>query len=668
MVSGNKALSSSNKSLLLSSALLFGLSGCGDSSKDGSELQNTIDTNTNIQTESVTRKALVIGIDGLMYDYVDEIDNPELNEPPTPNFNRFTINKSFAGGLLNTSTHQPSLSGPSWSSILTGTWADAHGVRANNEKAVEVPSVFRILKQRDPSLMTGSFVSWTPINSGHMVKEMPNIDRRVDGAYRPEGESVDQFIVNQLVTELESENSNLNFIFTHLDEVDGAGHACGWCERYETTLSSTDVHLGRIMAAIDQREINFNEEWLVMIISDHGHLQNGGHGGDSLAERTSVIGVNKPELFNEFFTIPAAPLNLSDNEEQNTLMGYPAITSVVPTVMTYLGHSPVQEDHFASPSMIGELGTNKLVTQTIQDSTTNAKVNLRWQSNNKHGEVRIYRNDIQIGLVSASETAFTDTVTYEDLGEGEHTIIYSIQGNIGSPLSSRVSISMAEPVDLGALVAQRETLISFNGTSGSFGWVSEASPSPTYVEGPFSRNQAINLRRDQGYLSQTKDLSEYEQITFGFRFRINGNFNDDPNLLSNKDWSSGYNPGMVVAVSGDTIKLNIGDGYYRADTRWLPLVKDQWVFAVVSIDLSSDQIALYTHDDTHGLQSAFANTGSLSSIASTFPLNIGEGGNGNYNVGSDLNFDISDLIVFNRALTLSEAHALAKSGIPLSEI
>src|SRR5690554_2301954 len=248
--------------------------------------------------------------------------------------------------------------------------------------------------------------------------------------------------------------------------------------------------------------------WLVMIISDHGHLQNGGHGGDSLAERTSVIGVNKPELFNEFFTIPAAPLNLSDNEEQNTLMGYPAITAVVPTVLTYLGHSPVQEDHFASPSMIGELGTNKLVTQTIQDSTTNAKVNLRWQSNNKHGEVRIYRNDIQIGLVSASETAFTDTVTYEDLGEGEHTIIYSIQGNIGSPLSSRVSISMAEPVDLGALVAQRETLISFNGTSGSFGWVSVASRSPTYVEGPFSRNQAINLRRVQGYLSQTKRSEE----------------------------------------------------------------------------------------------------------------------------------------------------------------
>lgn len=666
MTRDTKTFPRSRMYLLLAATTLFGLAGCGSDSDSDSKTEPDI-TKPDIETpaEAPTRKVLVIGIDGLMYEYIDAVDDPELNEPPTPNFSQFTLTKSFAGGLLNTSSHQPSYSGPSWSSILTGTWVDAHGVNANNGKAVAVPSIFSTLKQRDPSLNSGSFAAWTPINSGHLVKEMPHIDRRVDGAYRPDGESLDKFITDQLVAELETEDSNLNFIFTHLDEVDGAGHACGWCERYETSLSTTDEHLGRVMAAIDQRELNFNEEWLVMVVSDHGHRPAGGHGGDTVVERTSVIGVNRPELFNEFLTTPAAPLPLSDSEEQNTLMGYPAITTVVPTAMAYLGHDPVREDQFASPSLIGELGAYKLITPVEQDDMTAARVNLSWQTSDEVSKVTVYRGDEQIGEVSAAETRFTDTVTVEDMGEGTHTLVYSIQGDIGNPVSSRAQVSLAEPVDLSALLAERESLASFNGTIAPYGWVSEASATPTYVDGPFSGVKAVNLKRSQGYLSQAKDLSGYDQISFGFRFRVNGSVNGDPNILSNKNFASGLYRGMVVTARNDSIKLNIGDGSHRADTAWMPLAKDQWVFAVVSIDLTNNEATLFTQDAKHGFQAARVDTGSVSSLSSPFPLNVGEGGNGTYNVGRGLNLDMADLVTFDRALTESEARALANTTAPL---
>ena len=656
-----------SKHLAVATAALIALSGCNGSDKKDDNT-NITSPETEIPVTEPTRKALVIGIDGLMYDYIDPIDNPELNEPETPNFARFTLTKSFAGGLLNTSSHQPSYSGPSWSSILTGTWVDGHGVQSNNSKPVATNSIFTTLKQSDQALKSGSFVSWTPINSGHLIKEMSSIDRRVDGTSRPEGKSVDTFITEQLVNELEQEDSNLDFIFTHLDEVDGAGHACGWCEPYEAALTETDARLGQIMAAVEHRERNLNEDWLVMIVSDHGHRQAGGHGGDTVAERTSVIGVNKPEMFNQFLTTPADPLALSDDAEQNALMAYPAITSVMPTVMTYFGHSPAVGDQLVSPPLIGKLGAYKLLTSVDQTESTTATVNLSWQVTSDVNEVVIYRNNERIAEVSAKQSSYVDTLTLEEIGEGSHTVVYSVQADIGAPVSSRVNVSLAEPVDLGSLLAERESLSSFNGTVAPFGWVSEASATPAYVDGPFDDTKAVNLHRSQGYLSQAKDLSGYDQISFGFRFRINGNIQGDPQLLSNKNWASGYNPGFTVTVRNKSIKLNLGDGSQRADTNWMPLAKNQWIFGVVTMDLTNGQAALYLQDATSGFQASQVNTGSISSLASPYPLNIGEGGDANYNAGRGIELDIADLVTFNRALTEAEAKALANATAPLGNL
>lgn len=656
-----------SKQLAIATAALVALSGCNDSNSN--EDKNNI-TKPDIETPVTepTRKALVIGIDGLMYDYIDEVDNPELNEPQTPNFARFTLTKSFAGGLLNTSSHQPSYSGPSWSSILTGTWVDGHGVQSNNGKPVATNSIFTTLKQSEKTLKSGSFVSWTPINSGHLIKEMSSIDRRVDGASRPEGKSVDTFITEQLVNELEQEDSNLDFIFTHLDEVDGAGHACGWCEPYEAALTQTDARLGQIMAAVEHRERNLNEDWLVMIVSDHGHRQAGGHGGDTVAERTSVIGVNKPEMFNQFLTTPAKALELSDDEEQNKLMAYPAITSVMPTVMTYLGHTPTVDDQLVSPSLIGDLGTYKLLTSVKQTEQSSATVNLSWQATSDVNRVFIYRNGEEIAEVDARETSYTDTLTLENFGEGSNTVVYAVKGNVGSPVSSSVRVSLTAPVDIAALLAEREGLSSFNATIEPFGWMSNASATPSYVNGPFNKAKAVNLQRSQGYLSQTMDLSGKDQISFVFRFRINGTHSGDPSVMSNKNWGSGFYKGFIVAAKNNSIKLNLGDGSHRADTAYMPLAKDQWVLAVVSIDLTNGKAALYTHDESFGFQAALTDTGDVSSIASPNPLNLGEDGTGNYNLGKGLNLDVADLVIFNRALTVNEAMGLANTTARLGDL
>ena len=299
------------------------------------------------------QKVLLIGLDGLMYSYIDDVDDPELDEPTLTHFPKFALTKAFVGGYLNTASHQISSSGPSWTSILTGTWTDQHGVVSNNGAHTAVPGIFSRLHTRNPALNFGSFSAWSDINTGHLVKDMAFVKRRVDGASRPKDLSVDEFVTRAVIEELSGQGSDLDFVFLHLDEIDGAGHDCGWCTLYGETLTATDARIGRLLQVISDREQNRSEQWLVMLVADHGHRKGGGHGGDSVVERTSFIGVNKPALMNNLFFEPELALELSDDEESNGLMGYPGVTSVVPTIMEYLGYPARSEDGFSAPALIG---------------------------------------------------------------------------------------------------------------------------------------------------------------------------------------------------------------------------------------------------------------------------------------------------------------------------
>jgi phosphopentomutase len=55
-----------------------------------------------------------------------------------------------------------------------------------------------------------------------------------------------------------------------------------------------DKQIGSIMQAVNYREKNFNEEWLVIITTDHGRdaLTGKDHGGQSDAERNTWLVMN----------------------------------------------------------------------------------------------------------------------------------------------------------------------------------------------------------------------------------------------------------------------------------------------------------------------------------------------------------------------------------------
>ena len=82
------------------------------------------------------QRVLVIGIDGVRPD--------ALAAAKTPNLDKLIKTSAFADStqILGTRySKNNTISGPGWSSILTGVWADKHGVHDNEFKGKNYTSI-----------------------------------------------------------------------------------------------------------------------------------------------------------------------------------------------------------------------------------------------------------------------------------------------------------------------------------------------------------------------------------------------------------------------------------------------------------------------------------------------------------------------------------------------
>lgn len=81
-----------------------------------------------------------------------------------------------------------------------------------------------------------------------------------------------------------------------------------------------DNQMEKIADAIQYREANYNEKWLLLITTDHGRdsIKGHNHGGQTERERTTWMIINKPDT-NAYFA------------DSN-----PAIVDILPSVANYL--------------------------------------------------------------------------------------------------------------------------------------------------------------------------------------------------------------------------------------------------------------------------------------------------------------------------------------------
>lgn len=226
------------------------------------------------------KRVLVIGIDGLVPDAVGTAYSPNMNR----------LFEDGAGILLHGYTEDLTFSGPSWSTILHGVHRDRHGVTTNQYDGHDFsdwPGILERIKQDDPNRMTAAFVTWPLLRNNFRTPDerVTGVDRLV---YRSRQEGGDEQVTRELVRLLREGDPSA--IFYYQNDIDGAGHGYGfYMDRFEyrDQVRETDARIGRVLDALEARPgvTNGEEEWLVILVTDHGGVGTG-HSGNLLRQRT----------------------------------------------------------------------------------------------------------------------------------------------------------------------------------------------------------------------------------------------------------------------------------------------------------------------------------------------------------------------------------------------
>ncbi|QQS08198.1 MAG: alkaline phosphatase family protein [Phycisphaerales bacterium] len=250
----------------------------------------------------VERKVLIVGIDGMRADC--------LIAANTPN-----IDAIIADGAVDWTCQAEdiTISGPCWSSILTGVHRAKHLVTGNSfvpNDYQHYPHLYSRIREQCSTVRTASIVHWTPVNTQIL---QGNADLILSGL-------TDDQVRDACVTAVSQDAADV--IFLHFDDVDHAGHGFGFSPtvpEYIATIEATDARVGAVMAAIQARPTYANEDWLVIVVSDHGG--SGTSHGANIPEHRTVALVVSGDSTDSGTTIPT-PTTIAD---------------VSPTVMAFLG-------------------------------------------------------------------------------------------------------------------------------------------------------------------------------------------------------------------------------------------------------------------------------------------------------------------------------------------
>jgi len=296
-----------------------------------------------------TPKAVFIIIDGIPADVIEKLQPAALMEISKAG----GYTRAYTGGIKDAPVMTPTISAPGYNNVITGVWGNKHNVWDNDidEPNYSYWNIFRIAEKVNPSLKTAVFSTWTDNRTklvGEGLEQAGNIklDYSFDGleldtVNYPHDKStnyikkIDEAVSAQAAAFIQERGPDLSWVY--LEYTDDMGHGFGDSDQFYNAIHGADLQIKRIWDAITLREQSFNEDWLIVITTDHGRSADTGknHGGQSDRERTAWIVTNSKNL-NEHFHNNAAAVDILPSianhlgiripdEQRNELDGTPFV-------------------------------------------------------------------------------------------------------------------------------------------------------------------------------------------------------------------------------------------------------------------------------------------------------------------------------------------------------
>lgn len=243
------------------------------------------------------KKAIVIGYDGCRADILatKSDDNSAISEVLKDGG---SINLLYCGGVNYPETNtQDTSTAPGWCSILTGKWADVHGVTGNDiPKSMEAKTLMTTLTE-DGTIGSASFITkWAGHFSRKNATYLPEVEYCTAHALPVTFNKCDNDEAShKAVLEEIADEACSDFIFVIYEPTDSTGHNKGFSfnnPKYQEAFVTMDAYGYETIEAIKARETYDTEDWLIMVTSDHGGIKTG-HGKASIQERMTFVVMNK---------------------------------------------------------------------------------------------------------------------------------------------------------------------------------------------------------------------------------------------------------------------------------------------------------------------------------------------------------------------------------------
>ncbi len=180
---------------------------------------------------------------------------------------------------------------------------------------------------------------------------------------------IDEEVVDSAASYVKSNGPDLTWVY--LEFTDDMGHKYGDHEKFYKAIETMDMQVERIWEAIQYRQKNFNEDWVIYITTDHGRdAKTGkGHGGQSDRERDTWIVTNAKGLNDYFFK------------------NRPGIVDIMPSIASFL-NLPISRAQ--RMEIDGVPLTGKLSVTNPTAILGEGKIKLSWKAMQNKGSVKIW--------------------------------------------------------------------------------------------------------------------------------------------------------------------------------------------------------------------------------------------------------------------------------------
>ena len=207
----------------------------------------------------LARKVVFVVVDALRLD-------TSLNPEVMPNLNRLRQ----IGASASMHSQPPSFSQPGYATLLTGAWPDINDSPVIN---VDFEDLYSFTQDDifSSAHRTGYKTAFSAFNWFEKLIPVEVVD--ITFSTPLEDQWSDRQVVDAALPWLSSDGYQL--ILIHLDQVDYAGHHEGGPRdpRWDAAAKRADGLLGEILETMD-----LNND-AIMVVSDHGQIDRGGHGG-----------------------------------------------------------------------------------------------------------------------------------------------------------------------------------------------------------------------------------------------------------------------------------------------------------------------------------------------------------------------------------------------------